>query len=184
VPNRILWKPSRYVEQHISEYRFLDLYAPSRLMMPSIFSKVLDARTSRIAWIYRPLEDILNIGVALATCTEASWKTVPWSQSRQRGSSTRTTLKYHSWYLLIYLILAVKLRLVQDVCRELHTWSKCQHANVLMLLGLAKFRDQLGMISRWMKNGNIPWYLRQHPEVDRCRLVRFLVPPGYLSPGL
>lgn len=50
-----------------------------------------------------------------------------------------------------------------------------------MLVGLANFRGQLGMVSRWMNNANLPSYLRQHPEVDRCRMVSFLVPPGSLG---
>lgn len=76
------------------------------------------------------------------------------------------------------MMLFILLRLVQDVCRELHTWSKCENANVLILLGLAKFQGQIGMVSRWMENGNLPLYLRQHPEADHCKMVRFLVPPG------
>ncbi|KAF8602014.1 kinase-like protein, partial [Ceratobasidium sp. AG-I] len=54
--------------------------------------------------------------------------------------------------------------------RELHTWSKCQHPNVVKLLGLVQFRRQIGMVSLWMKNGNLSQYLGQHPDLDRCRM--------------
>ncbi|KAF8599206.1 kinase-like protein [Ceratobasidium sp. AG-I] len=61
-------------------------------------------------------------------------------------------------------------KLLKNAARELHTWSKCQHPNVLPLLGLVGFRDQIGMVSHWMENGSLPSYLERHPEADRCRL--------------
>ncbi|KAF8596589.1 kinase-like protein, partial [Ceratobasidium sp. AG-I] len=54
--------------------------------------------------------------------------------------------------------------------RELHTWSKCQNPNVIQLLGLVEFHDQIGMVSNWVENGTLPMYLRKHPEVDRCQM--------------
>jgi hypothetical protein len=65
----------------------------------------------------------------------------------------------------------VTLRGVQHAARELHTWSKCQHPNVVPLLGLAEFRDEVGMVSLWMDNGSLPSYLSRNPDVDRCQLV-------------
>ncbi|KAF8593561.1 kinase-like protein, partial [Ceratobasidium sp. AG-I] len=59
---------------------------------------------------------------------------------------------------------------MQNAARELHTWSKCQHPNVLKLLGLVQFRDQIGMVSLWVENGNLLQYLGQHPSVNRCRM--------------
>ncbi|KAG8741323.1 hypothetical protein FRC10_002985 [Ceratobasidium sp. 414] len=47
----------------------------------------------------------------------------------------------------------------QRAARELYTWSKCQHPNVLSLLGLAKVQDQIRMVSLWMDNGSLPSYL-------------------------
>ncbi|KAG9127738.1 hypothetical protein FRC07_010190 [Ceratobasidium sp. 392] len=49
--------------------------------------------------------------------------------------------------------------------RELYTWSKCQHPNVQSLLGLAIFRNQIGMIAEWESNGSMPQYLELHDEV-------------------
>ncbi|CAE6537315.1 unnamed protein product [Rhizoctonia solani] len=54
--------------------------------------------------------------------------------------------------------------------KEIYTWSKCKHPNVVELIGLAVFRDCLAMISRWEQNGNLLHYLSQHPSVDRCHL--------------
>ncbi|KAH7333944.1 kinase-like domain-containing protein [Rhizoctonia solani] len=58
----------------------------------------------------------------------------------------------------------------KHAAKELHTWAKCQHPNVLPLLGMAEFQDQIAMVSPWMKNGDLRSYLRQHPEVERCQL--------------
>ncbi|KAG9105265.1 hypothetical protein FRC07_009442, partial [Ceratobasidium sp. 392] len=61
---------------------------------------------------------------------------------------------------------------LKEAARELHTWAKCDHPNVVKLLGLAKFRDQIGMVSMWMENGNLPSYLSRNPDADRCKIVR------------
>ncbi|CUA67207.1 Serine/threonine-protein kinase SKM1 [Rhizoctonia solani] len=59
---------------------------------------------------------------------------------------------------------------LKRAARELHTWSKCKHPNVLPLLGLAIFRGRIGMVSPWMKKGSLPRYLEQVPGVDRYNL--------------
>ncbi|QRV98495.1 Serine/threonine-protein kinase [Ceratobasidium sp. AG-Ba] len=59
---------------------------------------------------------------------------------------------------------------LKHAARELHIWSKCQHPNVLALMGLVIFRDQIGMVSRWMEQGNLPTYIAQNPGVDRFQL--------------
>ncbi|CUA78045.1 hypothetical protein RSOLAG22IIIB_02660 [Rhizoctonia solani] len=60
--------------------------------------------------------------------------------------------------------------------REVYTWSKCKHRNVVRLLGLAVFRNSLAMISRWEENGNLLSYLSRHSDADRCHLSRSIVP--------
>ncbi|CAE6456069.1 unnamed protein product [Rhizoctonia solani] len=60
---------------------------------------------------------------------------------------------------------------LKRVARELHTWSKCKHPNVLPLLGLSIFRDRIGMVSPWMKKGCLPRYLEQVPDIDLYSLV-------------
>ncbi|CUA67186.1 Tyrosine-protein kinase SPK-1 [Girardia tigrina] [Rhizoctonia solani] len=57
---------------------------------------------------------------------------------------------------------------LKHAARELYTWSKCDHRNVIKLLGLVIFRGQLGMVSLWMAHGNLPHYLSRYPQVDRC----------------
>lgn len=59
---------------------------------------------------------------------------------------------------------------LKNAARELHTWSKCQHPNVLKLLGLVEFRNQIGMVAEWMDHGSLISHVIQQPSVDRCRL--------------
>ncbi|KAF8608901.1 kinase-like protein [Ceratobasidium sp. AG-I] len=56
---------------------------------------------------------------------------------------------------------------LKQAARELHAWAKCNHPNVLKLIGLAIFRGQLGMVSLWMQNGSLPNYLSQNPDANR-----------------
>ncbi|KAF8593357.1 kinase-like protein, partial [Ceratobasidium sp. AG-I] len=58
----------------------------------------------------------------------------------------------------------------KHTARELYAWSRFKHKNVVPLLGLAMFNNQLAMISPWMSNGNVMAYLDNHPESDRCIL--------------
>ncbi|KAG9083624.1 hypothetical protein FS749_005887, partial [Ceratobasidium sp. UAMH 11750] len=62
-------------------------------------------------------------------------------------------------------------RLPKRAARELYTWSKCRHPNVLPLLGLANFQGQIRMVSLWMENGDLPSYLTKHPDLNRCEMV-------------
>ncbi|KAF8603022.1 kinase-like protein [Ceratobasidium sp. AG-I] len=59
---------------------------------------------------------------------------------------------------------------LKHTARELYTWSKCRHDNVLELLGVAQFRYRIAMVSPWMDNGALPNYLAQKPSVDRYQL--------------
>ncbi|KAF8604112.1 kinase-like protein [Ceratobasidium sp. AG-I] len=66
--------------------------------------------------------------------------------------------------------LRIQVNTNENAARELYTWSKCRHPNVLGLLGLTEFRNQIGMVSYWMDNGSLHVYLDKHPEADRCRM--------------
>ncbi|KAJ1303910.1 hypothetical protein OPQ81_008321 [Rhizoctonia solani] len=58
----------------------------------------------------------------------------------------------------------------KHTAKEVRTWAKCEHPNVLPLLGMIEFRGQIAMVSPWMKNGDLRSYLGQNPEADRCQL--------------
>ncbi|CAE6412756.1 unnamed protein product [Rhizoctonia solani] len=58
----------------------------------------------------------------------------------------------------------------KQAAKEIYTWSKCSHPNVVPLMGLAVFRNSLAMISLWEKNGNLLHYLSKHPSANCCNL--------------
>ncbi|KAG9125077.1 hypothetical protein FRC07_009066 [Ceratobasidium sp. 392] len=61
--------------------------------------------------------------------------------------------------------------LLRYAARELYAWSKCDHPNVLELLGLAEIHGQIAMVSPWMVNGPVGLFLgRQDMPVDRCSM--------------
>ncbi|KAG8721725.1 hypothetical protein FRC08_010861 [Ceratobasidium sp. 394] len=58
--------------------------------------------------------------------------------------------------------------------RELNTWSKLKHQNILELSGLAVFRGHLAMVSPWMEYGGARSVASKWPTVDRYNLCRQL----------
>ena len=58
-------------------------------------------------------------------------------------------------------------------------WKTLRHPNVLPLIGVMIARNQFGMISDWMVNGNISDFVKTCPDVNRITLVGFS--PGTLS---
>ncbi|KAG8683483.1 hypothetical protein FRC11_013517, partial [Ceratobasidium sp. 423] len=64
---------------------------------------------------------------------------------------------------------------LKHAAKELHTWSKCEHPNVLGLLGFVEFRGQIGMVSKWIGNGNVQTYLKERPDTDRCEMANVLI---------
>jgi len=52
------------------------------------------------------------------------------------------------------------------------TWKSLRHPNVLPLIGVMMSETRFAMISDWMVNGNINYFVRAHPSVNRVELVR------------
>ncbi|KAF8595145.1 hypothetical protein BDV93DRAFT_404873, partial [Ceratobasidium sp. AG-I] len=44
---------------------------------------------------------------------------------------------------------------LKRTARELDTWSKLDHPNILKLFGLAQLHGSLSMVSPWMMYGNV-----------------------------
>ncbi|KAG9101920.1 Adaptor for signal transduction [Ceratobasidium sp. UAMH 11750] len=61
-------------------------------------------------------------------------------------------------------------KFLKHAARELYVWSRLKHENILPLLGLAQYRDQMAMLSPWMDNGTLLDYIERNPTVDRCQL--------------
>ncbi|KAG8718419.1 hypothetical protein FRC09_012689 [Ceratobasidium sp. 395] len=64
---------------------------------------------------------------------------------------------------------------LKRTARELFTWSRLRHANVLELRGLAKFRNCLAMVSPWMEYGNIVALVNRQLDINRFSLCKQLV---------
>ncbi|KAL5636239.1 hypothetical protein ACGC1H_004904 [Rhizoctonia solani] len=56
---------------------------------------------------------------------------------------------------------------LKKTAHELYVWSKCNHPNVLELIGVTHHRDQVAMVSPWMDNGDLRAFLRLYPAADR-----------------
>ncbi|CAE7141977.1 unnamed protein product [Rhizoctonia solani] len=56
------------------------------------------------------------------------------------------------------------------VAKEIHTWSECNHPNILTINRVAKFHEHLAIITDWEDNGSLLEYLSHHPSVDRYQL--------------
>ncbi|CAE6362746.1 unnamed protein product [Rhizoctonia solani] len=61
-------------------------------------------------------------------------------------------------------------KLLKSAAHELYVWSKCKHPNVIELLGVMLFRDQIAMVSPWLENGHLRAFLSHKSQVDRCDL--------------
>ncbi|KAF8605195.1 kinase-like protein [Ceratobasidium sp. AG-I] len=64
---------------------------------------------------------------------------------------------------------------LKRTARELDTWAKLDHPNILMLLGLAEYQGQLSMVSRWMELGSVVSFVKNFPNADRFSLCYELV---------
>ncbi|KAG8738693.1 hypothetical protein FRC10_006577 [Ceratobasidium sp. 414] len=60
---------------------------------------------------------------------------------------------------------------LKRTARELCTWSRLQHENILEFRGLAKFRNCLAMVAPWMEHGSVISLISRQPDVDRFALV-------------
>ncbi|KAG8729641.1 hypothetical protein FRC10_003537, partial [Ceratobasidium sp. 414] len=63
------------------------------------------------------------------------------------------------------------LNIMQRTTRELNTWSKLKHHNILELYGLALFQGCLAMVSPWMEYGSVKSVVKQWPDRDRYQFV-------------
>ncbi|QRV89370.1 mitogen activated protein kinase kinase kinase [Ceratobasidium sp. AG-Ba] len=59
---------------------------------------------------------------------------------------------------------------LKRTARELYTWLKCKHPHIAPLLGLAEYKGQIAMISRWMHHGHVRAYVNKHPDANRLSL--------------
>ncbi|QRW03253.1 kinase domain protein [Ceratobasidium sp. AG-Ba] len=63
-----------------------------------------------------------------------------------------------------------KILKASHAARELYTWARLKHKNIVELLGFVEFRNHIAMVSPWMENGTLLQYIRRCPNVDRYQL--------------
>ncbi|KAF9643878.1 hypothetical protein BDM02DRAFT_3191109 [Thelephora ganbajun] len=71
-------------------------------------------------------------------------------------------------------------RVTKIFCKEAVMWKRLKHPNIVPLLGVTIAPLQL--ISTWMPGGNLPEYIKTHPDADRLEFVG--VPPVVFIPRL
>ncbi|CAE6348824.1 unnamed protein product [Rhizoctonia solani] len=59
---------------------------------------------------------------------------------------------------------------LKHAARELYIWSKCEHPNILPLIGMTQFRNQISMVSPWMEHGTLSNFLSRRPQLNRCTM--------------
>ncbi|KAF9643680.1 kinase-like protein, partial [Thelephora ganbajun] len=67
-------------------------------------------------------------------------------------------------------------------CKEAVMWKHLEHPNIVPLLGVTI--TPLQLISTWMPGGNLPEYIKTHPDADQLQFVGVLPlcsPHAYLS---
>lgn len=70
---------------------------------------------------------------------------------------------------------------LQNFCREVITWKRLSHPNILELIGVTMNDRECTMVSPWMECGNIMSYLRENRDVNPLELVRTAPYPGPTS---
>ncbi|KAG2073456.1 kinase-like protein, partial [Suillus decipiens] len=66
--------------------------------------------------------------------------------------------------------------------RELGTWKRLVHPNILPLLGIARgFSPYISMVSPWYENGSLAAYLRKHEGIILSERLRLL---SHVAAGL
>jgi len=65
-------------------------------------------------------------------------------------------------------LLAIKKLLFKEVV----SWKRLSHPNVLSFLGVSTDMFKLCMVSEWMPQGNISNYVATHPDADRTSLLK------------
>ncbi|EUC56081.1 tyrosine kinase domain protein, partial [Rhizoctonia solani AG-3 Rhs1AP] len=61
-------------------------------------------------------------------------------------------------------------KILKRLTREIYNWSKFKHENIHQLLGVIMFQGRVGMVSKWMANGNLQEYLLEKKNADKYRL--------------
>ncbi|CAE6437123.1 unnamed protein product [Rhizoctonia solani] len=84
-----------------------------------------------------------------------------WKGETQDGASVAVKV------LRFGLLTSSEGKSLKRMMREIYAWSKLDHENVHKLLGVTMVEGRLGMVSKWMAQGNLRDYLGQTKGLDR-----------------
>ncbi|KAH6918894.1 hypothetical protein BKA70DRAFT_1089732 [Coprinopsis sp. MPI-PUGE-AT-0042] len=59
--------------------------------------------------------------------------------------------------------------------REVTVWRQFDHPNIVPLYGVAKIGEHLYSVSPWMDNGTALYYVEDHPNCDRLKMISEIV---------
>ncbi|KAG9080560.1 hypothetical protein FS749_007963, partial [Ceratobasidium sp. UAMH 11750] len=65
---------------------------------------------------------------------------------------------------------SLQTELLQETERQLLAWSKYRHENVVGLFGIARFRDQIAIVTFGTGDTVLPMYLARNPNADRLHM--------------
>jgi len=70
---------------------------------------------------------------------------------------------------------------LQNFCREVITWKRLAHPNVLELIGVRMDDKSCTMVAPWMENGSVVEYLREDLGANPLKLARTVFRFTHLS---
>ena len=74
--------------------------------------------------------------------------------------------------------------LEQKFLKEVHVWSKLDHANIHPLLGITtEFELTVSIVSPWMRNGNAHDYVQNKAVDPRPLVSTYIQRYSYLNTG-
>jgi len=65
-----------------------------------------------------------------------------------------------------------QLFVAQNYCKEVIVSKWMKHPNILSIEGVAPELFEYSMVSQWMPNRDLQWYVTKHPGANRLDLVR------------
>ncbi|KAI5116310.1 hypothetical protein M0805_009154 [Coniferiporia weirii] len=72
----------------------------------------------------------------------------------------------------LHLYTGSQVEAAKSAAKEIHTWSKLFHLNIVRLFGFYLDGNMFpSIVSEWMENGSVLHYVRHHPECDVIHLI-------------
>ncbi|KAF8608177.1 kinase-like protein [Ceratobasidium sp. AG-I] len=157
----------RNVEEGANDLTYSDAQqkVPSLITTKTHIDEVMDCLVQHDCW---DITDDIDFNIDNEYITRGGFGTI---YSGQLRDGRPVVIKYlevlanQSWPHEIYN------DNLKHTARELHTWSKCDHPGILPLLGMARFRGRIAMVSPLMLNGRLDFYIARNPSINRIEIA-------------